>query len=206
MNSLEFRGFNGYSAIQPTDFQTKTELDLKLGGIKTERLNLRVWNDLDVNDIHSIMQDPDVNYFLQRHNLDKLPQIELIANKANENISKDGYGYFICEHRETKEVIGMVGLNYVDIPEDSFPCYTISWILKKSSWGKGYATEAARALMIHGFEILHLPKIFACTTWNNTDSEKVMKRLGMEFVKEFEFPGFEKNDLFCKHVLYVKEK
>ncbi len=60
--------------------------------------------------------------------------------------------------------------------------------------------------MKYGFEILNLPKIFACTTWNNNASEGLMKRLEMCYVKTFEFPGFEKSDLFCNHVLYVKEK
>lgn len=178
---------------------------LAFAGIYTERLHLRTWKDEDVAAIHAIMQDLDVNYFLQRHNLDQLSQIESIAVKSSETISKNGYGYFICQHKLTKKVIGMVGLNFVDIKEEHFPCYTASWIFKKDCWGKGYATEAAQALIEYGFHHLNIPKIYACTTWNNTASEKVMERLGMEFVKTFEFPGFAKDDLFCKHVLYVKE-
>jgi len=186
-------------------FKIEFEANTSFKSIQTERLHLRSWSDEDIFTIHSIMQDPEVNYYLQKHKLDQLSQIQLIAKKSQENILKHGYGYFICESRDTGKVIGMVGLNHVNIDAEHFPCYTISWIFGKDCWGKGYATEAARALIKYGFEFLNLPKIFACTTWNNTASEKVMKRLEMNFIKTFEFPGFEKDDLFCNHLLYVKE-
>jgi len=174
--------------------------------IETPRLYLRQWKDEDVFAIHAFMQDPQVTYYLQKHELDKLPHLQILAEKAKNTISLHGYGYFVCEHKETGEIIGMIGLNYVDLLAEHFPCYTVSWILKRACWGKGFANEAAHALIQYGFEVLEIPEIYACTTWNNKASERVMERLGMTFVQNFDFPGFEKNDLFCNHVLYMKKR
>jgi RimJ/RimL family protein N-acetyltransferase len=107
-------------------------------GIETKRLFLRSWLEKDISIIHSIMEDPKVNYYLQNHKLDQLQNIQLLANKSRKSISELGYGYFVCEYGETGEVIGMFGLNYVEIADENFPCYTVSWILKKNSWGKGF--------------------------------------------------------------------
>lgn len=182
--------------------------NLDLGAIKieTERLYLRQWKNEDVVIIHALMQDPKVTYYLQKHELDRLSNLQMIAEKSKNNISEHGYGYFVCEHKATGDVIGIMGLNYIDLPAEHFPCYTVSWILKKDYWGKGFASEAAHALIQYGFEVLDSPKIYACTTWNNNASISVMRRLEMTFVHNFDFPGFEKDDLFCNHVLYVKER
>jgi len=172
--------------------------------IRSSRLELRNWEDGDVATIHAMMQCPDVNYYLQRHHLDKIETIEAIAKKAMTNIAEKGFGYFICQDRETKEVYGLAGLNYVELAIDHFPCYTISGIGRKDQWGKGYATEVASALFQYASEVLKLSKVFACTTSNNEKSVKAMERLGMEFVQNFDFPGFDKEDIFCEHKLYVK--
>jgi len=174
--------------------------------IETERLYLRQWKDEDVFALHAFMQDQKVTYYLQKHELDRLSNLQMIAEKSKKNISEHGYGYFVCEDKATGQIIGMMGLNYVDLPVEHFPCYTVSWILKRDCWGKGLANEAAHALIQYGFEVLDIPKIYACTTWNNEASLGVMRRLGMTFVQNFDFPGFEKDDLFCSHVLYIKER
>jgi RimJ/RimL family protein N-acetyltransferase len=175
-------------------------------GITTERLHLRAWKDEDIEKIHLIMQDPDVTHYLQHHKLNERATIERLVEKSKRNIVEHGYGYFVCEHTETGKVIGMVGLNYVEIDAPYFPCYTVSWIFGKSFWGKGHATEAAKALINYGFEVCNLSEIYACTTSENKASENVMKRLGMSFKNDFGFPDFKEDDPFYKHVLYVQEK
>jgi RimJ/RimL family protein N-acetyltransferase len=55
----------------------------------------------------------------------------------------------------------------------------IGWRLARSAWGQGYATEAARAALAHGFDTLELPEILAVTTATNLRSQAVMRRIGM---------------------------
>ena len=189
--------------IQTHSPQDCASLDFK--GITTARLRLRSWQEGDIEKIHSILQHPDVNHYLQHHKLHERATIERLVEKSKQNIAERGYGYFVCEHKETGEVIGMVGLNYVEINVPHFPCHTVSWIFSHSYWGKGYATEAGQALIKYGFEVCNLPEIYACTTSANKASENVMKRLEMKFVSHFGFPGFEESDPFYKHVLYVQD-
>ncbi len=57
--------------------------------------------------------------------------------------------------------------------------YEVGWHLKKASWGKGYATEAAKGIINYGFNVLQLPIIYAVVKPENHASVKVTQRLGM---------------------------
>jgi RimJ/RimL family protein N-acetyltransferase len=65
------------------------------------------------------------------------------------------------------------------VPEPLGPCVEIGWRLAREHWGQGYATEAARAWLAHGFEVLELAEIVAFTDAGNARSLAVMARLGM---------------------------
>lgn len=171
-------------------------------GMTTQRLLLRTWNEGDVDIICEMMQNSEVNRYLSPHNLDKLPTIEVISKSSIRNIAEKGYGYFICEEKDTRKVIGMMGLNYTQIANRYFPCYTISWILGKEFWKQGYAKEAAQAMIAYAFDTCKITKICACTVVDNQASRKVMERLGMKYVDTFSFPGIETSSPCSSHVLY----
>ncbi len=89
-----------------------------------------------------------------------------------------GYGWWAVEVRATGEFIGFAGLDQVD---DGMPFtgVEIGWRLARPAWGHGYATEAASAVLDHGFDTLGLPEILAVTTATNLRSQAVMRRIGM---------------------------
>ena len=74
-------------------------------------------------------------------------------------------------------LIGHGGLNYV--PE--FAATEVLWALHPDAWGKGYATETARAATDYGFEALGLASIFAITKLDNLASQAVTRRLGLTY-------------------------
>ena len=84
-------------------------------------------------------------------------------------------------------LIGHGGLNYV--PE--FEATEVLWALHPDAWGKGYATEAARAAMDYGFDVLELASIFAITKPDNLASQAVMKRLGLTYRKNVVYRSIE---------------
>ena len=84
-------------------------------------------------------------------------------------------------------LIGHAGLNYV--PE--FQATEVLWALHPDAWGKGYATEVAKAALDFGFEAIGLDLIFAITMANNTASQAVMKRIGLTYKKRVEYKGFK---------------
>jgi [ribosomal protein S5]-alanine N-acetyltransferase len=84
-------------------------------------------------------------------------------------------------------LIGHGGLNWV--PE--FGETEVLWALHPDAWGRGYATETARAALDYGFRDLGLERIFAITWPDNRSSQAVMKRLGMTYRKNVTYRGIE---------------
>ena len=85
-------------------------------------------------------------------------------------------GAWAVEVRETGVVAGTVLLTTV--PNAEAGEVEIGWHLHPDSWGHGYATEAARAVLAHGFQA-GLPEVLALSHLDNAPSQAVMRRLGM---------------------------
>jgi RimJ/RimL family protein N-acetyltransferase len=67
-------------------------------------------------------------------------------------------------------------------------------------------TEAANACLNYGFQVLNFEKIFSFTSIHNTASEKLMQKIGMQKITEFDHPKLAASDFLCKHVLYQIQK
>ena len=80
----------------------------------------------------------------------------------------------------------------------------IGWRLAYDYWGKGYATEGAKASLNYGFKELNLSEIVSFTVPNNLRSRQVMERIGMTYMDEFEHPLLPQEHPLRKHVLYKK--
>lgn len=91
-----------------------------------------------------------------------------------------GFGRFVTIRRSDETLLGLAGLlvdqheGFIDLGYRLFPNY----------WGKGYATEAARAIVQFGFETLELDEIVALVAEKNERSERVLEKLGMRFAGE----------------------
>lgn len=105
-------------------------------------------------------------------------QSDASAARFQAELDRRGYGFWAVEEQATGGFIGFVGLDPVeaDMP---FTGVEIGWRLARPAWGRGYATEAARTVLAHGFDALELPEILAVTTATNVRSQAVMRRIGM---------------------------
>ena len=169
---------------------------------ETDRLVLRQWQEGEADKLFTMLQKPEVNHYLQVFNIAKRENVDSLVNRGTQSINANGYGYFACEEKQSGEFIGYVGLNYIPIQEKPFPCFTLSWVLDSTSWGKGYATEAAALLIKLAFDKFGIEELCACTVELNEKSRKVMERIGMKYKSSFDFPGIDTNHPHCKHVLY----
>jgi ribosomal-protein-alanine N-acetyltransferase len=95
-----------------------------------------------------------------------------------------------------------VGLQHVRFEAEFTPAIEAAWRLHRRYWGKGYATEAARAAIQDGFERLGLTEIIAITALGNLPSQRVMERLGMTRSIEFDHPLTPKDSPLRRHILY----
>ncbi|MFD4866097.1 GNAT family N-acetyltransferase [Streptomyces sp. NPDC058412] len=144
--------------------------------LRTDRLTVRRWRDSDLEPWAAMNSDPEV----REHLGDLLTREQSDAAVARYQTEFDhrGYGWLAVEVQATGEFIGFAGLDRVD-DDMPFTGVEIGWRLARSAWGQGYASEAALAVLAHGFDTLGLPEILAVTTATNVRSQAVMRRIGM---------------------------
>lgn len=172
-----------------------------MGELRTERLLLRRWRESDLEPWAAMNADPEVREFLGRVLTREESDASVAAFQAE--FDERGYGWWAVEVQATGEFVGFAGLDAVE-PDMPVEGVEIGWRLGRSSWGHGYATEAARATLGFGFETLELPEILAITTATNLRSQAVMRRLGMtrDPADDFEDSSVPKDSPLRHHVIY----
>ena len=93
---------------------------------------------------------------------------------------RDGYGMWAVELKPERKFIGRFGIQWLEELEE----IEIGWMLHKKYWGRGLATEAARASLEYGFDQCGLDRIIAIAEPENLASIRIMQKLGMSFVKK----------------------
>jgi RimJ/RimL family protein N-acetyltransferase len=171
-----------------------------VGEIRTERLILRGWRESDLAPWAAMNADPEVRRFLGP--VLTAEQASAWVLDFQDDIDRDGYGFWALEVRASGAFVGFTGLGTVD-EEMPFTGTELAWRLARPAWGHGYATEAAHAAMAYGFDVLGLPEIVAVTMARNVRSRAVMERIGMSTdpADDFDDPDVDDPGL-RRHVLY----
>jgi ribosomal-protein-alanine N-acetyltransferase len=169
--------------------------------LRTPRLVLRRWQDEDVSAFADMSADPVAMRYLRA--LPDRAAAEAWAAQARMHWEEHGFGQWVVEIPQVAAFIGVVGLSVVPYRAHFAPAVEVAWRLAQAEWGNGYATEAARAALDHGFAPLGFHEIVAVTIPANRPSRAVMERLGMhrEPVDDFDHPRVPEGPL-KRHVLY----
>jgi RimJ/RimL family protein N-acetyltransferase len=176
--------------------------------IETQRLHLRPWQEKDLPVFAKLNADPRVRRFFTS----QLTQEESNASVAlfGRMFALDGFGFMAAELRDTSEFIGLIGIQRMSflLPGCSTPAVEIGWRFNEKSWGKGLATEGARACLDLAFGQFQLPEVVAFTIPINLPSRRVMEKLGMTRNPEDDFddPRIAVGHPFQRHVLYRIQK
>jgi RimJ/RimL family protein N-acetyltransferase len=170
--------------------------------LTTERLVLRGWRASDRSPFAAMGADPRVMRFLGP-TLSRAAS-DALVDRIEAHFAESGFGLWALEAPGVAEYIGFVGLSTARFAAPFTPCVEIAWRLAAEHWGRGYATEAARAALRFGFEQLALAEIVAFTTRENRPSRAVMERSGMacDPRDDFEHPALAPGDPLRPHVLY----
>ncbi len=96
-----------------------------------------------------------------------------------------GYGRWTTLLRETGEFVGWCGLRYMEDPDGA----DIGFRFHRRHWGRGYATEAALACVIYGFERLHLPLVLGRAAKDNLASIRVLEKIGLHYWRDADLDG-----------------
>ena len=170
--------------------------------LRTERLILRPWRPEDLEPFAALNADSRVAEMLGGPG-DRAFS-DALAERFNASFAEHGFGYWAIEVPGIAPFIGALGLSVPNFDAHFMPAVEIGWRLAYDHWGKGYATEAARAALDFGFTAAGLEEVVSFTAAINTKSRAVMERLGMRTDPRDDF-GHErlgKSHPLYHHVLY----
>lgn len=141
----------------------------------TDRLLLRPMQMEDAPDFFSFWSDPTVTKYMNIEAFTDIKQAEQMILLLQELGKENKASRWTITLKDTDDVIGSCGFNTLDFENERAE---IGYDLGYRYWGKGFAPEALRALILFGFNSLHLNRIEAKVEPDNLNSIKVLKKLG----------------------------
>jgi len=169
--------------------------------LETARLRLRRWRDADRAPFAALNADPAVMEFFPAPQSREASDASIDAWRAQ--LESRGWSNWAVELVESGEFIGFVGLSVPRRALPCSPCVEVGWRLARRFWGRGLASEAARAALGAGFERIGLTEIVSFTALGNLRSRAVMERIGMRDAhQDFEHPGVPEGHALRLHCLY----
>ncbi len=174
----------------------------QLPELRTPRLLLRAFRDGDAGAFAAMNADPRVMAHFPAA-LSRAESDALLASLRAAS-AREAFGVWAVELAQGGAFAGMVGLDRATFEAPFTPCVEVLWRLAPQHWGKGYATEAARAAVEHGFTRAGLGEILSWTVPANRASWRVMERLGMthDQADDFDHPRVPAGHRLRRHVLY----
>jgi RimJ/RimL family protein N-acetyltransferase len=153
--------------------------------LRTDRLILDIWQSSDWSTFRPIATDVEVMRYITGGIPWTDEQIQNFVNRQVLLYSERGFCRWKLLEASTGELIGFCG---VGIWRDALDP-EIGWWLAHRHWGRGLATEAARAALADAFERVRLDRIISIAMPDNVASIAIMKKLGLEFDAELESDG-----------------
>jgi RimJ/RimL family protein N-acetyltransferase len=158
--------------------------------LTTPRLVLREFTGADVDNLVALDADPEVMYFINGGRPTPREYVEQVVLPRWLRYYREspGLGFWAVEERASGEFLGWFHLR---------PGYR----LRRSAWGRGYATEGSRALIDKAFAEQGVRRVLAETMVVNTASRRVMEKSGLRLVRVFHadwpdrIPGDEHGDV-----------
>ncbi|MFC1581777.1 GNAT family N-acetyltransferase [Candidatus Neomarinimicrobiota bacterium] len=151
--------------------------------VKTNRLILRALTLDDIKPLHGILGDGDILQYFPNPDAPSPEKVKTFIKNQLSHWSKYGYGWWAVEPINWHEIIGWCGLRYLEDTDET----EVAYLLGRSYWRQGLATEAARASLKFGFSKSKLDQIIALVHPENVASQKVLTKLGMHFIERCQY-------------------
>ncbi len=170
--------------------------------LRTDRLRLRRWLPADRAPFARLNADARVAEHLPE-TLSR-EESDAFAARIEDHFDRYGFGLWAVEIRDAAPFAGFIGLSVPRFEARFTPCVEIGWRLGAEHWGRGYASEGARAALEFGFGALGLEEIVSFTVPANARSRRVMERIGMTHdpADDFDHPLLTLGHPLRRHVLY----
>ena len=153
--------------------------------LETERLVLRRFTEADAEDLFDLDGDPEVMRFVTGG--EPTPR-DVIRNETLPRFLRayerfEGFAVWAAIERSTGEFVGW--FEFYPRKDADPEEVELGYRLRRSAWGKGYATEGSRALIRKGFTELSVRRVVAETMAVNAASRRVMEKAGLRYVRTF---------------------
>lgn len=153
--------------------------------LKTPRLVLRPFTPADTERLYTIISGKDVLKYFPGTTTPSQEQVGKMIGRLLNHWQERGYGLWAVESRESGVLMGRCGLQY--IPETAE--VEVDFILGRDYWGQGFATEAGQASLEYGFDEMNFDSVVGIVHPDNIGSQRVLEKLGMQFVEATEYFG-----------------
>ena len=157
---------------------------------ETNRILLREIVLEDAAAMFEMDSDPEVHQYLGKSPVDtieeSIDQIKFIR-KQYEDL---GIGRWAIIEKSTNQFVGWGGLKYrTDVINKTSNFYDVGYRLLQRHWGKGYATESAKASVKYAFEVLDVPAVYAMANVENIGSRNALLKTGLHIVTQLNHEG-----------------
>ncbi len=170
--------------------------------LTTDRLILRRWRASDREPFRALNADPRVMEFFPA--LLTAEESDQAIVRIEQQFDRHGFSLYAAELTETHTFIGFVGISIPMFDAPFMPAIEIGWRLAYDYWGRGLATEGARAVVRHAFQTLRIPSLVSFAVPANLRSRRVMENIGMvhDPAGDFDHPRLPQGHPLRRHVLY----
>ncbi len=155
--------------------------------ITTTRILLSPFGMSDADALKAILDEPDIFRYFPNQSPWPLEKIQKYIVHHQNHWGKHGYGHWAMVLRETGQIIGWNGLEFLPDTNET----EIGYILSKAYWGQGLTTEAAQAIISFGLNTAGLEEIIGLTHPENIASQRVLEKCGLAFTRRQVYFGME---------------
>ena len=152
---------------------------------RSARLGFRRWQETDLDAFTAINTDPEVMRFFEK----PLPRedTQAMMTRMERLFEERGFCYFAVDDLESQTLIGTIGLGWKTFEADFTPTVDIGWRIGKIWWNQGLCTEGAKACLDYAKQ-QQITQLVSFASVGNLASIQVMKKIGMQYEKDFDHP------------------
>ena len=162
--------------------------------VETERFYLREILPTDVDGFFELDSDEEVHRYLGNNPVKNINQIVDVISFIRQQYIDNGIGRWAIIDKETYDFIGWAGLKLItETTNNHINFYDVGYRLIKKYWNKGIGTEVALATLKYAFNKLNLTELYAMADCDNVGSNKILKKIGFDFIETFNLDGTPHN-------------
>ncbi|MEW6999544.1 GNAT family N-acetyltransferase [Colwelliaceae bacterium BS250] len=156
--------------------------------ITTERLSIRTIATDDAPFILELVNEPEFIKNIADKNIHSIDDaINYIKTGPQQMYLEHGFALHVVQNKETDDRVGFCGL----LKRDFLPAPDIGFAFLQRHCGKGYAYEAAKAVLDHELNAHQLTKVMAITALDNPASQALLVKLGFVFQQQLHIDGYD---------------